>query len=175
MTVVAASDVYYDPYDVEINADPYPVYRRLREEPPLYYNEPYDFFALSRYADVDRGLVDKDTYSSARGASSRWSGERGAFRRHLHLEDPPIHSVHRGLMSRVFTPEKMNALEAKVREFCAHSLDPLIGAVGSTSSPTSARRCPCGRSGCCWGFPKRTRTTSGAGRTLHCAPSRVSR
>ena len=31
-------DVYFDPYDVEINADPYPVFRRLREEAPLYYN-----------------------------------------------------------------------------------------------------------------------------------------
>ena len=44
------------------------------------------------------------------------------------FEDPPIHTVHRGLLSRVFTPKKMNALEPKVREFCAASLDPLVGA-----------------------------------------------
>ena len=49
-------DVYYDPYDVDINADPYPVFRRLREEAPLYYNEPHDFYAVSRYEDVERGL-----------------------------------------------------------------------------------------------------------------------
>ena len=131
MTVVTASDVYYDPYDVEINADPYPVYRRLREEVPLYYNEPYNFFALSRYADVERGLVDKDTYSSARGdilemVSANVAAPPGVFI----WEDPPIHSVHRGLMSRVFTPKKMNALEGKMREFCALSLDPLVGAGG---------------------------------------------
>ena len=45
MTVTSPSDLYYDPYDVEIDADPYPVYRRLREEAPLYYNEPHDFYA----------------------------------------------------------------------------------------------------------------------------------
>jgi cytochrome P450 len=46
------------------------------------------------------------------------------------MEDPPIHDLHRGLLSRVFTPKKMNALEPKVREFCARSLDPLVGAGG---------------------------------------------
>ena len=44
------------------------------------------------------------------------------------FEDPPIHTMHRGLLSRVFTPKKMNALEPQVREFCAASLDPLVGA-----------------------------------------------
>jgi cytochrome P450 len=43
------------------------------------------------------------------------------------MEDPPIHDLHRGLLSRVFTPKKMNALEPKVRAFCARSLDPLVG------------------------------------------------
>ncbi|MGP0030622.1 MAG: cytochrome P450, partial [Acidimicrobiales bacterium] len=129
MAVMSASEAYYDPYGVEINADPYPVYRRLREEAPLYYNEPYNFFALSRYADVERGLVDKDTYSSARGdilemVSANVEAPPGIFI----WEDPPIHSLHRGLMSRVFTPKKMNALEGRVREFCALSLDPLVGA-----------------------------------------------
>src|SRR5262249_45512163 len=58
VTTVDRTDLYYDPYDVDINADPYPVFRRLREEAPLYHNEPYDFYALSRYEDVERGFVD---------------------------------------------------------------------------------------------------------------------
>ena len=53
---------------VEIDADPYPVYRRLRDEAPLYYNEEYDFFAVSRFDDVQRGLIDRETFSSARGS-----------------------------------------------------------------------------------------------------------
>jgi cytochrome P450 len=123
--------VDYDPYDVEINADPYPVYRRLREEKPLYYNEQYDFFAVSRYEDVERGLVDHKNYISGRGGileliKAGVEMPSGV----LIFEDPPLHTVHRGLLSRVFTPRKMNALEPQIREFCAASLDPLVGAGG---------------------------------------------
>jgi hypothetical protein len=50
VTVTAPDGVYYDPYDVQINADPYSAFRGLREEAPLYYNEQHDFYALSREA-----------------------------------------------------------------------------------------------------------------------------
>jgi cytochrome P450 len=123
--------VYYDPYDFEIDADPYPIWRRLREEQPLYYNERYDFYALSRFDDVERGLVDWRTYSSAKGTlleliRSGIEIPPGS----MIFEDPPHHDLHRGLLSRVFTPRKMNAVEPKVREFCARSLDPLVGSGG---------------------------------------------
>ena len=67
MSTPAASEVYYDPYDVEIDADPYPVFRRMREEAPLYYNAQHDFYAVSRFADVERGLLDSKTFISGRG------------------------------------------------------------------------------------------------------------
>ncbi|HLS76608.1 MAG TPA: cytochrome P450, partial [Nocardia sp.] len=67
MTAVTG-EVYYDPYDVELNADPYPMFKRLREESPLFYSETHDFYALSRFEDVNAALVDHGTYSSARGA-----------------------------------------------------------------------------------------------------------
>jgi cytochrome P450 len=125
------ADLYYDPFDFEIDADPYPIWRRLREERPLYVNERYDFYALSRFEDVERALVDWGTYSSARGTlveliKANIEMPRGTFI----FSDPPEHTVHRGLLSRVFTPKKMNAIEPKVREFCARSLDPLVGAGG---------------------------------------------
>jgi cytochrome P450 len=123
------TDLYYDPYDVAINADPYPVYRRLREEAPLYYNEPHDFYAVSRYDDVERGLKDPGTFPSSRGGileliKSGIEMPPGT----LIFEDPPIHTIHRKLLSRVFTPKRVAALEPRIREFCAHSLDPLVGA-----------------------------------------------
>jgi cytochrome P450 len=123
--------VYYDPYDFEIDTDPYPIWRRLREEQPLYYNEKYDFFALSRFDDVERALVDWKTYSSAKGTlleliKSDMVIPAGS----MIFEDPPGHDIHRGLLSRVFTPKKMNAIEPKVRDFCARSLDPLVGSGG---------------------------------------------
>jgi cytochrome P450 len=128
VTVTAPDGVYYDPYDVEINADPYRAFRAIRDEAPLYYNEQHDFYALSRYADVDRALVDHETFSSARGAiieliKANIDIPPGV----LIFEDPPIHDVHRKLLARMFTPRKINDLEPKIREFCAHSLDPLTG------------------------------------------------
>jgi cytochrome P450 len=131
VTLVASTttDVYYDPYDVDIDADPYPVFRRLREEAPLYYNESHDFYAVSRFDDVERGYLDPKTYISGRG------GILELIRANIEMpsgvlifEDPPVHTIHRRLMSRVFSPNRVAALEPMIREFCARSLDPLVGA-----------------------------------------------
>jgi cytochrome P450 len=132
MTATAeTSDLSYDPYSVDIDADPYPTFARLRDEAPLYRNEQYDFFALSRYEDVERALVDRDTYISGRGGileiiKAGIQMPPGI----LIFEDPPTHTIHRGLLSRVFTPRQVNGLEPKIREFCALSLDPLVGSRG---------------------------------------------
>jgi len=128
---VTDSDLYYDPYDFEIDSDPYPIWKRLRDEQPLYYNDRYDFFALSRFDDVERASVDWKTYISGRGTlleiiKSGMDIPPGS----IIFEDPPTHDVHRALLSRVFTPRKVSALEPKVREFCARALDPLVGAGG---------------------------------------------
>jgi cytochrome P450 len=122
-------DLSYDPYDVDIHADPYPVFRRLREEAPLYYNARYDFYAISRFHDVERGFADRDTYISGRGSvleaiQNDIPVPPGFFI----FEDPPTHTVHRGVVSRVFTPKRMNALEPQIRGFCAHALDQVVGA-----------------------------------------------
>ncbi len=131
MTIVSDSDVYYDPYDVGINADPYPTYKRLRDEAPIYYNDRYDVWALSRYADVEKSIMNWQTFSSARGdileiVQANIELPSGV----LLFEDPPVHTKHRGLMSRVFTPKKMTELEDEVRDFCAKCLDPLVGSDG---------------------------------------------
>ena len=131
MTVARAQDLYYDPYDVAINADPYPVFRRLREEAPLYYNDRHDFFAVSRFDDVERGLKDRATFISGRGGileliKSGIEMPPGT----VLFEDPPTHTIHRGLLSRVFTPRKVAALEPHIRRYCAEALDPLVGSGG---------------------------------------------
>ncbi|MBL7487691.1 cytochrome P450 [Frankia sp. AgB1.9] len=128
MTVTSDSDVYYDPFDFEIDSDPYPVWRRLRDEKPLYYNERHEFFALSRYEDVSPALTDWETYQSGRGSvleiiKANIEVPPGV----ILFEDPPRHDLHRALLARVFTPKKMLALESKVREFTARCLDPLVG------------------------------------------------
>lgn len=120
--------VYWDPYRPDIALNPYPAYKRMREEAPLYYNEEYDFYAVSRFEDVERYLNDWENFSSARGdvlevMKSGMPVPEGMFI----WEDPPLHDVHRSVVSRVFTPKKMNELEGMIREYTASCLDPLIG------------------------------------------------
>jgi cytochrome P450 len=128
VTTPSSSAVYYDTYDVGINADPYPDYRRLREESPVYYNDTHDFFAVSHFADVEKGLLDAQTYISGKG------GIIELIKADIEMppgviifEDPPTHTIHRRLLSRAFTPRRVAELEPKIREFCAQSLDPLVG------------------------------------------------
>jgi cytochrome P450 len=122
---------YWDPYDAELVQNPYPVFKQLREEVPLYYNEKYDFYAVSRYDDVQRVLRDRDTFSSARGAILEFIKANAPVPSGVFIfEDPPLHTIHRGLLTRVFTPKRMNSLEPLIREYCAKALDPLVGAGG---------------------------------------------
>jgi cytochrome P450 len=126
-----ASDLYYDPYDFEIDKDPYPIWKRMRDEAPLYYNARYDFYALSRFDDVERASVEWKTYISGKGSVLELIKSGADIPPGTILfEDPPNHDLHRGLLSRVFTPKRMQAIEPKVREFCARSLDPLVGSGG---------------------------------------------
>jgi cytochrome P450 len=121
-------DLYYDPYDVAIDADPYPVYRRLRDEAPAYCNERRGFWGLSRFADVVAALKDTARFSSARGDILEVVKADPVMPPGVFInEDPPLHTVHRALVSRAFTPRKMRAIEDKVRAFCAACLDPLAG------------------------------------------------
>ncbi|KDO96868.1 cytochrome P450 [Mycobacterium avium] len=131
MTGTSAIELYYDPFDSGIDDNPYPVWQRMREEAPLYYNEKYNFYALSRYEDVARELPNWQTYRSGRGTTadilfSNVEVPPGI----LLFEDPPLHDLHRRLLSRVFTPRRMLAVEDLVRGFCVRELDPLVGAGG---------------------------------------------
>ena len=127
MTNPKTVDLYYDPFDFEIDDDPYPVWRRLREEAPLYYNDRHDFYALSRYDDVARELPNWQTYRSGRGTTmdvikSGLEVPPGV----ILFEDPPLHDQHRRLLSKVFTPRRMAAIEPLTRQFCLRALDPLV-------------------------------------------------
>ncbi|MCV7401552.1 cytochrome P450 [Mycobacterium fragae] len=128
MTTTHDTDVYYDPYDVNITANPYPIYARLRDEAPLYYNERYNFWAISRHADVEAALSDWETFSNSRSdilelVQSKFDMPPGV----MMFEDPPVHTMLRGVMSRVFTPRRMAAIEDQIRRYCVRCLDPMVG------------------------------------------------
>ncbi|WP_137148068.1 cytochrome P450 [Mycolicibacterium sp. CR10] len=131
MAIDSSVELYYDPFDHAIDDDPYLVWQRMRQEAPLYYNDKYNFYALSRYSDVAQALPDWQTYRSGHGTTADilFAGIEvppGI----LLFEDPPIHDLHRRLLSKVFTPRRMVAVEDLVREFCSSALDPLRDADG---------------------------------------------
>jgi cytochrome P450 len=126
------TEIYYDPFDAEIDTDPYLIYRRMREERPLYYNDRFEFYALSRFADVERCYGDPKTYISGKGNVLEMIKAGGpAIQAGVIVhEDPPAHDLHRGLLTRVFTPRRVAELEPKVREFSKRCLDPFAGSSG---------------------------------------------
>jgi cytochrome P450 len=107
--------VEYDPFSPEIQADPYPVYRHLRDHAPLYRNERLDFWAVSRYDDVVAVARDWKTYSSSFGVDIDNTG--GEFGHGNFLEeDPPLHDQLRAVVRTEFIPKNLKAaLEPVVR------------------------------------------------------------
>jgi cytochrome P450 len=133
VTTASVNDqLYWDPWDYEFHANSHPVWRRMREEAPLYYNEQYDFWAVTRFQDVMQVLADWKTYSSAQGDTIEIirSGILGEFSRSLIAEDPPAHTTHRQLVSRAFTPRAVKRIEDRVRAFAQELLDERRGSGG---------------------------------------------
>ncbi len=120
--------VYFDPYKVEIQKNPYPVYKRMRDEAPLYYNEQHDFYALSRYDDVRAGHGNHETFISSKGGILEMIKQNIQLPPGIFIfEDPPIHTVHRAIVARIFSPRRMNELDGMVRDFTVRTLDKLVG------------------------------------------------
>lgn len=122
-----ADELYYDPYDYSIDADPYPIWKRLRDEAPLYHNEKLGFYALSRYDDVLQGLMDHETFVSSHGITLEMIHDEPLGIPMMIMMDPPEHTRMRKLVSRAFTPRRIGALEDRIREICGELLDPLVG------------------------------------------------
>jgi cytochrome P450 len=123
-------DLYWDPFDAVIDIDPHPLWRRIRDEQPVYRNDKFGFVALSRHADVDAGLMDTTTYSSAHGTVLELMTPEPMKTGHIIFMDPPAQTTLRVLVSRAFTPRRIAALEEHIRALCAELLDPRIGSGG---------------------------------------------
>src|SRR4051794_20022212 len=103
--MTSTSPIYWDPFDREIAANPYPIYERMRAEAPLWYNERHDFYPLCLGDDIDAALKDGPPSPPAGGPileviKATVETPRGPLLR----EAPPIHDLHRKLLSSVFTP-----------------------------------------------------------------------
>ncbi len=116
----------YDPYSPELLADPYPVYRELRDNAPVCYNEEHDFWTLSRFADVLQALKQPRLYSSAQGIAVGMTSEMSNTFEAVITMDPPRHTQMRALVNRAFTPRRIAALEPRVLEVATALIDDCI-------------------------------------------------
>ncbi len=118
-------DLVLDPYDYDFHENPYPYYRRLRDEAPLYRNDELNFWALTRHADVHRGFRNSVALSNRLGvALDPISRTPEAYRTMSFLAmDDPAHLRLRTLVSKGFTPRRIRELEARVLELTHEHLD----------------------------------------------------
>ncbi|MEX0663639.1 MAG: cytochrome P450 [Acidimicrobiia bacterium] len=121
--------VEFNPFSAEFYDDPYDMYRWLRDEAPAYHNEQYGFWTLSRFADVVSAHRDWKTFSSEHGLTIDQLNDpsNAMAKSSIIMMDPPDHDRMRKLVSRVFTPRAIAALEPMVRDVISHHLAPLEG------------------------------------------------
>jgi cytochrome P450 len=124
-----ATEVYWDPYHADQRAAPYETWRRLRDEAPVYHNERYGFWAVSRFADVLAVSLDTEVFSSAHGITLDTIGEPIPLPMMI-MMDPPLHDAFRKVVNRSFTPRRIGDLELRIRDLCAGYLDPFVGSEG---------------------------------------------
>jgi cytochrome P450 len=119
---------FFNPFDYAFHEDPYPVYARLRAEAPVYHNEAQGFFALSRHADVLAAFKDWRTYSNRFGVSLEQVRESKDVRAYLSMlgMDPPDHDALRALVSKGFTPRRVQESEPRIRALARHYVDGFI-------------------------------------------------
>jgi cytochrome P450 len=128
---MVSADLRWDPFDRALHKDPYEAWKRLRDEAPVYHNEQYDFYALSRFDDVMDASLDTETFSSEHGITldaitdDPWGSPKAMI-----MMDPPDHTAMRKMVNRTFFRSTVAKLEDRVRSLCRGYLDEYIGAGG---------------------------------------------
>ena len=117
----------YDPFSYELDHDPYPTYRWMRDHAPAYRNDRLDFWAFTRFQDNYDALVDPVTYSSTHGTSLEFMDTPKPGTGLMIWMDPPRHTGYRKLVSKAFTPARIGELEPMIRRIACEYLDPLVG------------------------------------------------
>jgi cytochrome P450 len=117
----------YDPFSYEQDEDPYPIYKRMRDEAPAYYNPRLGFWALTRFDDNLAAMVDSETFSSINGTSLEFMDTPKPDSGLIIFMDPPRHTRYRNLVSKAFTPRSMAQIEPEVVRIARAHLDALAG------------------------------------------------
>jgi cytochrome P450 len=112
----------FSPYSQEYFENPYEIYRRMRDETPIYYDEEEDFYALTRHADVAAALKDHESFSSSRGCNLSMVNAGEEPQRSIIFMDPPEHRFMRSLLNKAFTPRAIQSQHGTVVELVEHYL-----------------------------------------------------
>ena len=131
MTGASALDrgpIEFSPYDYRIHEDPYPTYARMRSEAPVFRNEEFDFWALSRHNDILSAFRNIEVFSNSFGVALDPSAYGPNAHRTMSLlaMDPPNHSRIRSIVTKEFTPKKIAALEPRMRAITREHLEPAL-------------------------------------------------
>jgi cytochrome P450 len=124
------TELYWDPLTPELRDDPYPLWKRLRDQAPVYFNDRYDFWALSRFADIEAAHKDHAAFSSNHGTTLETMSPTPVESGMIIWLDPPKHTILRKLVSRAFTARRVTMLEDRIRQVCAELLDAQMGEAG---------------------------------------------
>lgn len=121
------TELYWDPIDPALRDDPYPLWKRLRDEAPVWHNDRYDFWVLSRFHDIEAAHKDPIGFSSAHGTTFDSLSPEVVETGMMIWTDPPKHSTLRKLVSRAFTMKRMSELEDRIRSIAGGLLDQQAG------------------------------------------------
>ncbi len=140
--MVEATKLEFDPSSYLIHEDPFPFYRRMQDEAPLYHNPDIGFWALSRFDDVLAGLADWECLSSAQGTLIEQIQSQKPPPDMMIFNDPPRHEQLRRLIGRAFTPRRVAELSDQIRTMCIGWLEPLVEDGGGEIVADLAGRLP---------------------------------
>ncbi len=133
MTATLSHEPRFQLATAETWPNPWPMYRALRDHDPVHHVVPEarpddDYYVLSRHADIWAAARDHETFSSAQGLTVNY-GELELIGLQDNppfvMQDPPVHTEFRKLVSRGFTPRQVEAVEPKVREFVVERIERL--------------------------------------------------
>jgi cytochrome P450 len=119
----SSSPLAWDPFDEALDTWPYDVWRRLRDEAPVYRNDQHDFWALSRYHDVEWAHRQPHVFSSNHGTLLELMSPTPMKTGMMIFQDPPEHTHLRSLVNRAFTPRRIAELEERIRAYCRDLLE----------------------------------------------------
>jgi cytochrome P450 len=113
----------FNPVSQEYFDNPYEIYRRMRDEAPIYYDEEQDFYALTRHADVAAALKDHESFSSSRGCDLAMVRSPEPPQKSIIFMDPPEHRHMRSLLNKAFTPRAIQSQHETVVQLVEHYLN----------------------------------------------------